>query len=40
MYRVLIGFRAYPFNDYEKALMFQKQHGGTVYIKTASCKCN
>lgn len=40
MYRVLIGFRAYPFNTYDEALMFKKMYGGTVYIKTASCKCN
>ena len=31
MYRVLLNYKAYPFNDYYKALQFKLEHGGTIY---------
>jgi len=30
-YRVLIGYRVYPFSSYSEALLFQQANGGVIY---------
>ena len=30
-YRVMIGYKIYPFSTYSEALLFQSSNGGTIY---------
>ena len=36
-YRVLIGYKAYPFSSYFEALQFQLAHGGVIYQREYTC---
>lgn len=36
-YRVINNFKSYPFEDYDKALDFQKKNGGQLYVKECEC---
>ena len=36
-YRVLIGYKAYPFSSYSEALLFKNANGGEIFQLEYTC---